>query len=183
MTGRKIPPEITVILLLLTFGAVSYAGYFAWEMQNDYESDCRRLTAIAQDPQKINYVRQWAASRLKDPNFVNAVREHGEFAPDSLTGRGFLDPGVERYIDLDWGYLGFTEQYSRIEFNSHTPRRDVDAKEILSLSLYEGRSSIIIELTGKADLGLDWPPESMKELKDVGTSVFVDCGVCRYPGC
>jgi hypothetical protein len=141
-----------------------------WAIHDDYERRCSRLTAIAQDPQKTKYVREWAAARLNDPSFMNEVRRDPAF----YRGR----PRTRQYIDLDWRYLGFHPGFSWVDFNIDAAAEtgDFDAKVVGSISLHEVRSSVIvIGLNGEADLGLDWAPEFVRELKGVGNDVFVDC--------
>jgi hypothetical protein len=41
--------------------------------------------------------------------------------------------------------------------------------------LTQGRSSIIIKLHAKGDLGLQWPSEAMSKLKPISDDVFVYC--------
>jgi hypothetical protein len=155
--------------MILTFvGALGFPFFILWEMHVSYESKCSRLTAIAQDPQKTKYVREWVAARLNDPSFMNEVRRYPDFER--------IDPRTRQYIDLDWRYLGFDPGLAWIEFNIEAAdRRDVDAKGVGSISLNENRSSIIIGLNGEAGLGLESFPEYIKELKGVGNDVFVDC--------
>lgn len=156
------------VLLIFAVGTLSGFGYWLWELADSYDSMCRQVTALAQDSQKMMYVRRWAAARLNDPSFMNAVRRYRWFARDN--------PNSEGYIDLDWSYLGFDPQLTKVEFNIKDPETHVfDTKEIGSISLYEGRSSIIIGLTGEAGLGLNWPPDARSRLKSVGNSVFVYC--------
>jgi hypothetical protein len=142
--------------------------YVLQGMQEEvYEEPCRQLTALAQDPQKIKYVREWAASRLNDPSFMNAVRQYDGW---------FRTDWHHQYIDLDRGYLGLYPD-AWVEFNIYTDAdiRYVNAKKVGSISLHVIRSSIIIGLRGEAGLGLIGTPEYMKTLKGFGNQVFVDC--------
>ena len=129
---------------------------------------CSRFTAIAEDPQKMAYVKMWATARMKDPQFMQEVRRYPWFE-----GR---DARKKKYIDLDWKYLGFDPDYSRIEFNINAKDvRDADATKIGSISLNQTRTSIIIRLNGSTDMALGWSAEEMRELKAVGDGVFVYC--------
>lgn len=132
-------------------------------------STCSRLTAIAQDPQKMAYVKMWAVERMKDPEFMQEVRQYPWFE-----GR---DPRKKRYIDLNWKYLGFDPDYSRIELNINVKDMpDADATKVGSISLSQQRTRIIIRLNDSADMALGWTPEEIRSLKAAGEGVFVDRG-------
>lgn len=128
---------------------------------------CRRLSAIAQDPQKMEYVRDWAKSRLADPDFTRRIkRNNGNFG----------GPFESQYIDMDWAYLRFKPELSRVEFNINTDDlNDIEAKKISSITVAEGRTRIIISLNGDPGLGLEDPEYIKSAVKSVGNNVFLDC--------
>jgi len=159
-----------VLVLSLTAVVAIAGGYLsvAREIQRTYDETCNGVTAIARDPQKMKYVQAWAASRTHDERFMAALRESSSFV------RG--DPRSRHYIDLDWSYLGFSRDLAWVEFNTNeVDQHDIDAAEIGSVSVTQGRSSIIIKLSAAGDLGLQWPPEAMKKLKPISDDVFVYC--------
>ena len=138
------------------------------QMQGAHAATCDRLAAIAEDPQKMRYVRDWVASRTTDARFMEAVRESSSFA------RG--DPRTWQYIDLDWGYLGFAPKVAWLEFNIKAADvRGVDTATIQSVTLNQERSSIIIKLDATDEFELEWLPEEMKKVRSVAKGVFVYC--------
>jgi hypothetical protein len=157
--------------------AAAVAGFFLLlgrQIQGTYDKTCMTVSAIATDAQKMRYVQAWAAARIRDQRFMEAIRESPSFE------RG--DPRSPHYIDLDWRSLGFMPELAWIEFNLN--RRDgstVDAMDIASVSLTQGRSTIIIRLNAAGDLGLHWPPDAMAELRPVSQDVFVDCEFSEGP--
>src|SRR5688572_21946163 len=116
----------------------------------------------------MRYVQAWAVSRIHDEPFMHAINESVTFT------RG--DPRSRQYIDLDWRYLGFAPELAWVEFNINEPGKDdLDASDIASISLTQGRSSIIIKLHAEGGLGLQWPPEAMSKLRPISDDVFVYC--------
>jgi hypothetical protein len=159
----------TALGLILSLGAMATASYGQAIVKVRESRACSRLTAIAEDPQKMTYVKMWATARMKDPQFMQEVRRYPWFE-----GR---DPRKKKYIDLDWTYLGFDPDYSRIEFNiSVKDVHDADATKVGSITLSQQRTSIVIRLNDRADMALGWTPEEMRELRPVADGVFVDCG-------
>jgi hypothetical protein len=156
------------LALVLFFFVIAIAMVFFLtirEAHKDGSQICGDLTAIAGDAPKMKYVRDWAISRMNDPQFMQAVRQYGRFRADP-----------KKYIDLDWGYLGFTPLSGWMEFNIKLDDwSDADATEVGSVSLHRGRSFIIVGLRANGDLALEWPPAEMSKLKAVGSDVFVYC--------
>ena len=67
-----------------------------------------------------------------------------------------------------------------MEFNINEPgKHDLDASDIASVCLTQGRSGIIIKLHAAGDLGLQWPPEAMSKLRPISGDVFVYCDNSR----
>jgi hypothetical protein len=147
--------------LVLAVTAVSVAACYR-------DDTCERLTAIAADSQKVQYVRKWAAARISDERFMDAVREYPFFE----RGR----PRAQQFIDLDWRYLGLDPEFAWVGFNTHQPDlRTVQAAGIGSLSLNESRSSLIVGLRADGDLGLELTAEDRRRLKSFGNDIFLDC--------
>jgi hypothetical protein len=131
-----------------------------------HDDQCSQLTAIASDPQKIAYVRAWVASRSQDERFMTAVKTDARFDHD--------DPGTWQSIDLDWQRLGLSPINARLEFNDGFAPY-VRTLGIRSVSLYQGRSGIIIGLSA-GDLGLgSWSTEQVRQLRLVADGVYVYC--------
>jgi hypothetical protein len=157
------------IVALSIVAAIALAFYLmVHRVQRLHNDTCAGLTAIASDGQKMERVKAWLASRMSDKDFMDAVRQNRYFEPG--------DPRLQKYIDLDWRYLGFVPEYASLVFNSRNiERHDFDAGEIESVSLGQGRSSIIIRLGSAEDLGLRWPAQEAKKMKAVRADVFVYC--------
>jgi hypothetical protein len=133
-----------------------------------HDTPCVRLTALAKDSQKMEYVRTWAVSRISDERFMDAVREGSSFER--------IDPRMRQYIDLDWHYLGLDPDLVWIGFNSKVPDpRQVSAAEIGSVSIGHAGSTIIIGLRAGGDLGVELPPEELRTFRPVGHDVFMYC--------
>jgi hypothetical protein len=157
------------IVNLALFAAL--AGSFAVAAMlesRSHDDQCNQLTAIASDPQKVAYVRAWMASRSQDERFMTAVKTHARFDHD--------DPGTRQSLDLDWQRLGLSPINARLEFNDGFAPY-VRTLGIRSVSLYQGRSGIIIGLNA-GDLGLgSWGAEEVRKLRRVGDGVYVYCDV------
>ena len=147
--------------LVLAVTALSVAACY-------HDDTCERLAAIAADPQKVQYVREWAAARISDERFMDAVRESGLFER--------VDPRTQQFIDLDWRYLGLDPEIAWVGFNTNQPDpRTVQAAGIGSLSLRQFRSSLIVGLKADGDLGLVLTAEDRRRLKSFGNDIFLDC--------
>lgn len=160
-----------VRLVWVAAAAIAVMGFVSIVHENRARDEtCNRLASIGGDPQRIQYVRNWVAERTGDAEFMEAVRRFRSFE--------HTNPILRAYIDLDWDYLGLPPNLAWIEFNmKSTETRNVDARGIGSVSLHEGRSSIIIQLNDASDLGLGWPADAMSRLQDVGNGAF--CIVSR----
>src|SRR5262249_41946714 len=114
-----------LVLLLAAAGATT-VFYFLRNVPNPHTKACARLTAIAQDSQKMKYARDWAVSRLSNDKFMAAVRESKSFERTI--------PSQAQYIDLNWRYLGFLGP-ARIEFNFKVADWDtLEARKVGSVS-------------------------------------------------
>lgn len=149
--------------------AIALAFYLAGHrVQRLHDDTCSVLTAIASDSQKMQYVKGWVASRTNDETFMDEVRQNRYFEQG--------DPRLREFIDLNWNYLGFVPQDASLVFNVKDPeQRDFEAAAIESVSLRQGRSTIIIKLSSAGDLGLMWPAEALQKIKAVRADIFTHC--------
>jgi hypothetical protein len=157
-------------LLASVMAAIAVTFYlFASEWQELHDDACAGVTRIASDSQKMTYVKSWIASRTSDQEFMNEVRRNRFFEPG--------DPRLHEHIDLDWAYLGLTPELVSLAFNvKNAAKRDFDATRIESVSLGQGRTTIIIRLSKSEDFGLLWPTEELSRIKPIADEIFVYCG-------
>jgi hypothetical protein len=152
--------------LALLVVSVALVAVPAFVMQRAIDDQCSHLMAIAADSRKTQYLRAWAAERAKDEQFLAQVRQYPWFEHG--------DPTSWHFVDLDWGYLGLSQQLARVEFNDGNGSY-IRTVGIRSVSLYQGRSGIIVGLSS-GDLGLGtWRAEEVRKLRRVADDVFVYC--------
>jgi len=159
-------------LVLLASGVVTALAVtfflFVFEWGELHDDTCAGVTRIAGDAQKMKYVKSWIASRTADQEFINEIRASRFFQ------RG--DPRLQQ-MDLDWAYLGLTPEFVSLAFNVKSASDpEFEATKIESVSIGQGRSTIIIRLNESEDFGLLWPAEELSKIKPVADDVFVYCG-------
>lgn len=126
------------------------------------EAACNRVEGIARDADKMKYVKEWAAARTADKEFVDAAIKYQWFE------QAF--PLTQRYIDLDWRSLGFYPQSAWVAFNID------NTATINSISLNQGRHGVIVKLDASSDLVIKLgPPGNLSTIRPVSDDVFVYC--------
>lgn len=139
-----------------------------FEREKLHDGTCAGVTRIAGDAQKMKYVKSWIASRTADQEFMNEIRTSKFFQ------RG--DPRLQQ-VDLDWTYLGLTPEFVSLTLNVKSVNdSEIEASKIESVSIGQGRSTIIIRMSGSEDFGLLWPAEELSKIRPVADDVFVYCG-------
>lgn len=85
---------VGVFAALGVFWIVVIGSHIAWLIDDDA---CAEMEAIADDPAKVAYLREWMRTRFRDPDFVREINDIHAYddKPDDL----------EEAIGLDLGYL------------------------------------------------------------------------------
>jgi hypothetical protein len=145
-------------------GSLAYAVLNAPERPAHEDERCSRLAAVASDPQRVRYVREWVAARMKDERFMATARQSPYFDR--------RDPTMWRYIDLDPRRLGFDP--TLVQFNDGFGA-DVRANGLTYVQIFLGRPSIIIETSAAADVGSEWSTEDRAKLRAFSPGALVIC--------
>jgi hypothetical protein len=138
-------------------------------MRASDEAACNRVKTIAQDAEKMKYVREWVAKRTANKEFMALVVKYRWFEQFS--------PYTPQYIDIDWRYLGFDPRSAWVGFNVDDARqRGGDPVRILSVSLNQGRTGVILKLKPTDDVVGDLgPPGDPSTVTPIGDDVFIYC--------
>jgi hypothetical protein len=74
ITRDKILLTVMLTAVAAIVGSFVYARAFREHLPYDDER-CNRLAAVASDPQKVKYVREWTAARIQDERFMAVARQ------------------------------------------------------------------------------------------------------------
>jgi hypothetical protein len=159
---------LTQTILMLTavaaiVGSYVYARAFRERPPYDDET-CNALAAVASDPQKARYVREWMVARMKDAEFMAAATKLAYFDR--------RDPTAWPYVHLDGGQLGF--EPTLVLFNGDDGE-DVRANGLRYAQIHHGRSSIVIQFDPTTDLGAEWSAADRAALRAFSPGAFVLC--------
>ena len=159
--------QILLTLMLTAVAAIVgsyvYASRFRERPPYDDET-CNVLAAVASDPQRVRYVREWMAARMKDEEFMADARKLPYFER--------RNPTMWPHVDLDAGRLGFPP--TLVQFNGDDGA-DVRANGLRYAQIHAGRPSIIIQLDPAADLGAEWTAKDRQQLRAFSPGAFVYC--------
>jgi hypothetical protein len=144
-------------------GGLVYARAFRERPPYDDER-CNRLAAVASDPQRVKYVREWMASRMKNQGFMAAATYLPYFERRDFT--------TWHHIHLDTGQLGFDP--TLVQFNADDGA-DVRANGLRYAQIHLGRPSVIIQVNPAADLGAEWSAADRARLRAFSEGAFVFC--------
>jgi hypothetical protein len=159
-----------ILLTLMLMAVVAMAGsyIYAWQQRQrlPYGDDdiCNELAAIASDPQKMQYVREWMAALMIDEKFMAEAVKVPFFQP--IGGVWLPD------IHLDTDRLGF--QPTLVHFNNDDGE-DVRANGLRYAQIHSGRVSLIIQFDPSADLGAEWSAADRQKLREFSPGAFVLC--------
>jgi len=129
---------------------------------------CDTVTAIAADPQKTEYVKEWVLAHRDNEKFVAMISHYITIE----MGEGWL----RELGGFDWKRLGFEEGVAKLQINmgpTYSGPNDFD--DIKSVSIELGANSVVIRIGPTQDLGLTVPPEFVAKLEPVQDGVFVMC--------
>ena len=159
--------RILLTLMLTAVAAIvgSFVSARGFREHLPYDDErCNRLAAVSSDPQRVKYVREWLAARMRDERFMAVARESPYFDR--------RDPTLWRYIDLDQHQLGFDP--TLVQFNDGFGA-DVRANGLRYAQIQLGRPSVIIQVNPAADLGMEWSAADRARLRAFSESAFVFC--------
>jgi hypothetical protein len=163
ITRDKILLTLMLTAVAAIVGSFVYARAFREHLPYGDER-CDRLAAVASDPQKVKYVREWVAARMQDERFMTVARQSPYFDR--------RDPTMWRYIDLDSRRLGFDP--TLVLFNDGFGA-DVRANGLRYSQIHLGRPSIIIQVNPTADLEAEWSAADRGRLRAFGDGAVVFC--------
>jgi hypothetical protein len=158
-----------ILLTLMLTAVVAIVGSFvyaaAFRERPPYDDDtCNALAAVASDPQKVEYVREWMVGRMKDAEFMVAAERLPYFEQ--------RNPLEWPYVHLDARRLGFAP--TLVQFNGDDGE-DVRANGLRYAQIHAGRPSIIIQLDPADDLGPEWSAKDREQLRVFSPGAFVLC--------
>lgn len=130
---------------------------------------CADIIEIAKDRDKIAYLKKWMSERLQDPDFMMLMNRRYAVRLDD-------DPTQLSILGVDWNYLGLNSHYGSVGLNPSAVARNRDGSTVKSVSVGEGRHSIIIKVQGSDEFGLDsWSQEILDSMVRVDDDVSVIC--------
>lgn len=168
--------KMNVLKLLAIVLVLSFSG--CWYLirnvdQIHYVDACHGISEIARDSDKNRYLRLWSKEKLADNNFLQIMREQTEI-------NLIMFPEMQSKLNLDWIFLGLQAERGRVRLNPNIygsqKSNSTIRSNVKSISVEQGRMSIIIKTEDHGDLGLDWPPQTLSKIRVIDEKVSVYCG-------
>lgn len=156
-------------VLFLSICAVIFV--FTGTLNSQGDSTCERIKGVAEDDEKISYMKNWANTKLSEEKVLNKLGWNGVV-------RLLDDPGVANLLAIDWHYLEINKNYSFVQVYRLYKDRDnfLNPKNIKSIAFGEGRTMILVKLNNSEDFYLDWPKGEKDKLININKEVAVYCG-------
>lgn len=130
---------------------------------------CDRVTSVAEDPGKVEYLKEWIEERTSEPEFLVHMGKLGlSNAPD--------DPRHFEQLRLDTELLGIDQRYAFVWLHGDVGRGDdlFERSTIKYVEIGEGRSSLIV-LVGEGVDGIEGIDRVRDNLRIVSEDVVVLC--------
>lgn len=165
---------IKLLIIMIVGISLAAIGYLVIKIdQTHYIDACNGLINISKDSEKNLYLRYWIRDRLADDIFAKTLQEKMDI---NLSN----NPDLESYLRLDWEFLGLLAERGVVRFNPYIPRKDRLEKDISShiksVSIEQGRMSLIIKVGENDDLGLNWSPQTLAKVRVIDDKISVYCG-------
>jgi hypothetical protein len=137
---RTVTDRLRKIPTLACAAIVSLTVFTGCEGRTTGHGDvCNLLTAIASDPKKMQYVKEWIESRLGDAQIRENIRERVSLILD--------EQKLHEIGGFDWPTLGIAEGSGVLEVKHD----DWESDRIDSLAINLARSSINVKVSPATD--------------------------------
>lgn len=129
---------------------------------------CYKFKRIANDPEKVKYLKDWAINNIRRDDILDVFGE---------SGSADFSYSFEKYepLGLDLEYVGMEVRYSRVDLNWNITHNIRDPDIIKSITFGYGRDSIIISTGDDPELGIFNFDLRKDNIEKIGDGVYIYC--------
>ena len=159
--------KMLIAALFVAF-LVSSIGYFG--SMNAHADSCEKLKGIAKNQEKISYLKKWIGKKISEEDFLLHMGRLG--LSNALDAPSHFDK-----LKLDTDFLGINKLYAFVLLNRSVEQsaRYMEKSTIESVSIGEGRNSIVIILNDSGNSGIEGIDNIQDKLQTIHKDVMVIC--------
>lgn len=170
IANRFLRNSLAVLASIAIFVALIGGGVFARSFTKPVNLACLDVEPIARDAEKVKYIKGWAERQLVSDEFT--ADEYW----DNRLSRFFFpkETDFSRWqFDLEYvgSAIGAGVEFKHEKYGEGT----VGPKDIKSVEIQNGRSSVFIKLNGSNDFGVPVLAGTNDQLVDINSQVAISC--------
>ena len=164
---RKILIVAGILIAIALYSTVYFNGYRLIYFNH---TKCDNLYELAQNNEKLNYMRNWIGKNLQGAELLGEFGYSGNIS--SLD-----NPTYFQKLKIDWEYLGLKQENASVHIYRESKDQDdlLNPKNILSVSFGQGRDSIILKINDSDNFGFPDNKVFHNKLKYIDNKVAVRC--------